>query len=98
MAISWFLFTRISIPRIDRQMEGDKKPRVCPVDIFGIRALMIANAISLPLSKLPNPIIDNKTVQPYGTRFDKRVALILSISTYMFGITAVIGGLLLPGN
>lgn len=96
MAGSLFVFNRISIPRIDRQMEDDNKPKACPVDLFGTRALLIANAIALPLGDYKNPIIDAKALRPYGTRFDKCVALVLSISTILFVITTFIGGMLLP--
>ncbi len=98
MAVSWFVFTRVSIPRIDRKMEEGDRPKACPVDVFGTRALFIANAISLPLLNSENPIIDGKTVCAYSTRFDRRVALILSVSTYLFGVTGVIGGMLLPDS
>lgn len=91
MVISWFLFTRISVPKIDRQMAEDKKPRACPVDIFGARALFIANAISLPLNISLNPIIDINSVQSYANRFDKSVAIILSISTYLFALSGIAG-------
>lgn len=86
MAISWFVFSRISIPRIDKAMGDDGLPRACPVDIFGLRVIMIAGAISLPVGNPLNhegdPLIDVRAVRPYGTTFDRRVGVILNVSAY----------------
>ncbi|MFT6422048.1 MAG: hypothetical protein ACPGGD_03885 [Thalassolituus sp.] len=95
MAISWFIFSRVSITRIDADMAADGLPRACPIDIFGLRVIIIAAAISLPVGNFLNhehdPMIDVKSVRPYGTKFDKWVGLILNLSAYLMiilGVTA----------
>ncbi len=97
-ALSWMLFSRVSVPRIDRQMEQDGHPKACGWDGLGLRTLWIANVISLPYGSIFNneydPSIDGETVRHYGTRFDKRLGLTLSISLYLWLSGVLIGGLL----
>lgn len=95
MGINWFIFSCISIPRIDKHMAADGLPRVCPVDIMGLRVMMIAGAISLPVGNILNhehdPFIDVKALRPYGTAFDRGVGLLLSLSIYSLLIVGLVG-------
>lgn len=100
LAVSWFLFSRISIPAIDMRMEEVGIPKACHVDLFGLRVLMIANAISLPLGNLLNhehdPFIDAKTVRLYATKSEKRLGLVVTLSAYLFALNCVIGYFFIP--
>ncbi|MEQ3692010.1 MAG: hypothetical protein ABNH16_14855 [Thalassolituus sp.] len=95
MGVNWFIFSRISIPRIDKQMIDDGQARACPIDIVGLRVMMIAGAISLPVGNIFNheddPLIDVKALRPYGTVFDRRVGLLLSLSIYSLLIVGLVG-------
>lgn len=95
MGINWFIFSRLSIPRIDKQMADNGQPRACPVDIMGLRVMIIAGAISLPVGNILNhehdPLIDVKALRPYGTAFDRRVGLVLSLTIYSLLIAGIFG-------
>lgn len=86
LTISWFTFSYIQVPKIDDRMFQDGKEKVCPVDILGLRTLMIATAIAIPvgnpLNHEHNPFINPKAVRPYATKADKVIALILFLSVY----------------
>src|SRR5690554_5032858 len=57
-AISWFVFSRISVKRIDKEMAADGVSKACPVDIMGLRIIRIAGAISMPYNSILNPEVD----------------------------------------
>jgi hypothetical protein len=100
VAVSWFVFKRISISRIDKRMADDGLDRVCSTDIMGLRVIMIATAISIPVGN-PfnheyNPLIDVNAVRPYGTKFDRIVGLILFLSFTLFTVVAVVGSFFIP--
>lgn len=99
-AISWFLFSYVFIPRIDKRIADNGKSKVCPVNIWGLRTLWIATAIAIPvgnpLNHEHNPFISPKSVRPYTTQADKAVARILFISFYGFLIMVLLSYLLYP--
>ena len=45
LAVFWFYFSYVTIPRIDKRMLDAGAGRACPVDIMGLRVFVIANAI-----------------------------------------------------
>lgn len=100
MAISWFIFNYLFIPKIDGRIASDGKPRVCPVDIWGLRTLWIATAIAIPvgnpLNNDHNPFISPKAIRPYATKYDRIVARILFTSFYGFLLIILISYILYP--
>ncbi len=100
IAISWFVFSRFSIPAIDKRMIEAGAPKSCPVDIMGLRVFTIANAISLPVGNPLNhrhdPFIDVDTVRKYVTPTEKRLGLILSLSIYTFLTLTIVASFYLP--
>lgn len=100
MAISWFVFNYMCIPRIDKRISDDGKSKASPVDIWGLRTLNIAIAVSLPLN-CPlnhdhNPFINPKDVHPYATKLDRIIGFILVASTALGIITGVISSFFVP--
>jgi hypothetical protein len=99
-AIFWFIFSRMTIPRIDKRMAEDGRDRVCPVDIMGLRVIMIATAILIPVGNPFNhehkPLIDVQAVRPYSTKIDRAIGLILFLSFNLFIATGVVGSFLIP--
>lgn len=100
MSVSWFVFSYLSIPSIDKRVTSDGKPKVCPVNIWGLRTLWIATAIAIPVGNLlnneHNPFISLGAVRPYSTAWDKIVARVLFISFYGFLCILLIGYVLYP--
>lgn len=99
-AIFWFVFSRVTIPKIDKRMAEDGRDRVCPVDIMGLRVIMIATAISIPVGNpfnhKHNPLIDVEAVRPYSTKSDRITGLILFLSFNLFIVTGVMGSFFIP--
>jgi hypothetical protein len=100
LAVSWFLFSRINIVNIDKRMKEAGVPRSCPVDIMGMRVLMIASAISLPvgffLNPSTNPLIDVESVRRFSMPNDKKLGLLVCISAYGFAVCCIVGYFLIP--
>ncbi|WP_276677541.1 hypothetical protein [Thalassolituus oleivorans] len=100
IAVSWLIFSRFSIPAIDKRMAEAGAPKSCPIDIMGLRVFTIANAISLPVGSPLNhrhdPFIDVDTVRKYVTPTEKRLGLILSLSIYTFLTLTIVASLYIP--
>jgi len=86
-AISWFVFSRVSVKRIDKEMAADGVPKACPVDIIGLRVLTIAAAISMPYNSIINPevtmFMDIRPIQPYAKKHDRILAFIVFTSVHL---------------
>ncbi|WP_221794014.1 hypothetical protein [Oceanobacter mangrovi] len=96
--VSWVLFARLSVPAIDRRMIADGHDRACRWDQLGMRTFWIATAVAFPFGSILNnkydPSIDGETVHQYGRRFDRALALILSLSGLIFIVILLLGLLL----
>lgn len=102
LAVFWFYFSYVMIPRIDKRMLDAGAGRACPVDIMGLRVFVIANAISLPVGNILNhehdPFIDVYTVRAFANKNDKFAAFILTITIYALIALGVLGSFFLPEN
>ena len=101
-AILWFIFSYGVIPKIDRRMEDAGESRACPTDIMGLRVLMIATAIGVPignpLNHDGNPLIDARSIRPYALKKEKMIgtALVLSFNSAM--LIGIFGSFFIPEN
>jgi len=86
-AISWFVFSRVSVKRIDKEMAADGVSKACPVDIMGLRIIRIAGAISMPYNSILNPevdfFMDIRPIQPYAKKRDRILAFMVYTSGYL---------------
>lgn len=99
-AILWFVFSYGIVPRIDERMAEAGKSRACPTDIMGLRVLMIATAISLPIGNFlnhdGNPLIKASELRPHASSSDKLLALVLTVTSYSWVVLALIGSFFIP--
>jgi len=68
-AFAWIAFARISMARIEKDIQNDGLPRPASWDGTGARALWYCYAIALPVGifNLPNdPFFDSTTVRRYA--------------------------------
>jgi len=83
-ATSWFTFSYICIPRIDRRVEKAGKGRICPVNLWGLRTLDMAIGTALPVGNSliikGHPILSIEDVTPFSSHFDRVVSSDLLIS------------------
>ncbi|WP_404362304.1 hypothetical protein [Marinobacter sp.] len=96
MSVSWLLFARLSMARIERKMRSEGLPRPAAWDGLGLRALWYASAIAFPLgifNQANDPFIDVPLVRKYATTFDRAVGWILMVSGFLFVATGLAGGL-----
>lgn len=99
-AVSWFIFSRVHLARLDKKMMSAGVPLSCQIDVMGLRVLMIATVLAIPFSRAGkannNPIIEAATVKTYTTVVDRRMAIFLCISAYGFAALSVIGYFFIP--
>ena len=99
-AVLWFFFSYGVIPKIDKRMADAGESRACPTDIMGLRVLMVATAISLPLGNFlnhdGNPLINARAIRPYASNTDKLLGLILTVTSYAWVIIALVGSFFIP--
>ena len=94
MAISWIAFARISMARIEREIEKDSLCRPGSWDGIGARALWYAHAVVLPLGKWnrpDDPFFDVLTARRYAQPIDRKLGLALMISGYSFCVLGLMG-------
>ena len=87
MAIFAFAFMRGSMARIERDLLKDGYGRLCPWDPWGMRAVLLAHSLVLPIGKFNspnNPLIDVVTVNKYATKSDRWLALAHLITMALF--------------
>src|SRR5690554_3251902 len=86
-AISWFVFSRVSVKRIDKEMAADGVSKACPVDIMGLRIIRIAGAISMSYNSILNPevdfFMDIRPIQPYAKKHDRILAFVVFTSGHL---------------
>lgn len=83
MFLSWLLFARVSMARIEKDMRDDGLTRPCPWDGVGGRAVWYAFAIGLPISAFNprhDPLIDVPLVRQYAKPIDRTLGLMLVVS------------------
>lgn len=99
-AVFWFVFSYGIVPKLDKRMADAGESRACPTDIMGLRVLMIATAISLPVGNLlnhdGNPLINARAIRPYASSTDKLLGLILTVTSYAWVIMALVGYFFIP--
>ena len=84
--ISWILFARLTMARIEREMRNDGLPRPASWDGIGYRALWYSHAIVLPIgiwNQADDPLIDVPLVRRYATQADKLRGWIFFVSMYL---------------
>lgn len=100
MAVSWFAFSYVCIPKIDERVEKAGKSRICPVDIWGLRTLDMAIGTALPIGDSlvikGHPILSIEDVRPYSSVFDRIVSSVLLISFFGFVLAAFVGSFFEP--
>ncbi|TDT44257.1 hypothetical protein DES49_0357 [Halospina denitrificans] len=98
MAISWIAFARLSMARIESEMQRDGLPRPCSWDGIGYRALWYAYAIVLPVgpwNPSNDPTIDVPAVRRYATPFDRKLGLFFMVAGLLFVFVGLVGGIAL---
>lgn len=96
-AISWLIFSRFTVTRIEKAIKQDGLPRPCQWDGPGARILWYAYAISLPIGRfnqIDDPLIDVALVRRYAKPADKIWGLILIIAATTGSILATVGWLI----
>lgn len=71
--VSWLIFARLSMARIERSMAKDGLPRPCPWDGPGARIVLYAYAIALPkklAERLDIRLINDPLVRRYASGAD----------------------------
>lgn len=95
LAISWFTFSYICIPQIDKRIEHDQKPKVCPINLWGLRTFDMAIGTSLPIGDAlvvkGHPVLSIVDIRSYTSRFDRIVSSCLLISVATLLLTVMIG-------
>lgn len=97
MSVSWICFSRLTMARMERQLREEGKPRLCPWDGVGARALWYAWAIAVPVGKANpenDPFIDVPTVRRLATRADWIRAAVFTVSANVFAFLVITGWIL----
>lgn len=97
-AVTWLSFSRINLRNMSRRVVGDKTEEA--VDILGLRVLAVATVIAVPewwAKRLENgPYANMIKYRPAANASDRRMALLLIVSSYGFAFTAVVGSFFIP--
>jgi hypothetical protein len=92
MLISTFVFSRTTVKRID-QILKDEGISLCPWDGVGFKAIVVAQAIAFNgtfFSSSKNSLVDSAAVNRHATARDKRMALVVCISSTTLIVLAVL--------
>ncbi|TDT37726.1 hypothetical protein DES49_2685 [Halospina denitrificans] len=96
MCISWLIFARLSMVRIEKEIAHDGMQRPCPWDGVGGRAVWYAFAIGLPISSFnptADPLINVPLVRRYAKPIDRTLGLLLVISGGVSVVLILMGAL-----
>lgn len=97
-AVTWLFFSRINFRNMSRRVVSDRSEEV--VDILGLRVLAVATVIAVPewwAKRLENgPYANMIKYRPAANASDRRMALLLIVSSYGFAFTAVVGSFFIP--
>ena len=99
--LSWLIFGRFTMGRIEREINADGLPRPCAWDGPGVRVLWYAFAIAIPVgraNRTDDPTIDVPLVRSYATPTDAISGWILLVSNGLLTIMAVVGWFIWGGE
>lgn len=85
--ISWLVFGRLSMARIENSIMAEGKPRPCPWDGVGGRLVWYAYAVALPESffnDMDNRQLNTSDVKRYATSADRFRAWVFMIAGHAF--------------
>ena len=91
--VSWLIFSRLTMARIERELRQGGESRPAAWDGIGYRALSYARAIAFPIgfwNSETDPLIDVVKVRRFATRFDRTLSRVFLISGYTFLIVVLI--------
>ncbi|MFC4257639.1 hypothetical protein ACFOZ5_01195 [Marinobacter lacisalsi] len=91
--LSWLVFGRLSMARIERAIMAEGKPRPCPWDGVGGRLVWYAYAVALPESffnDIDNRQLKTSDVKRYSTRADYYRAWVFMIAGHGFVLLVAI--------
>ena len=77
--ISWLVFARLAMGRIEKQLKAEGKPRPCPWDGPGGRVVLYAYAIALPArmaERIHIQLIDVSLIRRYTIPQDRWLAFV----------------------
>lgn len=95
--ISWLFFGRLTMARIEKDIERDGLSRPCPWDGPGARIVWYAWAIAIPVgrfNKKDDPLINVSLVRHYANGFDRITATVMVISSGAFMVIGLYGSFL----
>src|SRR5690625_5726600 len=78
--ISWLVFARLAMGRIEKQLKAEGKPRPCPWDGPGGRVVIYAYAIALPArmaERIHIQLIDVSLISRYNIHHDRWLAFVI---------------------
>ncbi len=83
--VSWLLFGRLSMARIEKAIMSEGKPRPCPWDGVGGRVIWYAYTVALPSSwfnELDDRQLNTADVKRYTTKPDQYRAWTLMVAVH----------------
>ncbi|MFL1482732.1 hypothetical protein [Marinobacter sp. LN3S78] len=83
--VSWLVFGRLSMARIEKAIISEGKPRPCPWDGVGGRVIWYAYTVALPaawFNELDNRQLNTADVKRYTTRSDQCRAWVLMVAAH----------------
>ena len=99
-AVTWLSFSRINFRNMSRRVVGDRPEEA--VDILGLRVLAVATVIAVPewwVKRLENgPYVNMIKYRSVANTSDRRMALLLIVSSYGFAFTAFVGYFFIPSR
>lgn len=95
--VSWIVFARLSMARIERAILSEGRPRPCPWDGPGARTLWYAWAIAIPVgrwNRLDDALMDVPGALRHANRADRIRAWILMVANWLLIAVCIIGWLM----
>jgi len=89
MSFSWLLFGRLTMARVEKEIQADGHVRPASWDGVGVRILWYAYVYSLPIGLLNprnDPFVDVALIRRYGNGRDRLLAKIFMVSGHFFVI------------
>lgn len=89
--VSWIVFARVSVAKIERKMRRDGLPKPSRWDRLGTRVPGYALTIAFGWTDLGNPASYPPLTRQYATRADLGLAWIYLATFSLLGVLALIG-------
>lgn len=92
--MSWLIFGRVTMARIEASLKEDGISRPCPWDGPGARIVWYAWAIAMPvgrLNQLDDPLIDVDLVRRYSRPSDRIIAVVMLFTTAVWLLVGFLG-------